>query len=255
MASHLNTIADDLENSTALSTKIKTSMMYPLVTLIIALICCSILLIFVIPTYQDMYAGFGGHLPVLTQFVINVSQLISQNLNYILGIFLLIVVLMVIFKQRIISVVSQTLVLNWLIQKRAIQQFTRYFSTMVAFDVPVKKALFYSGIAVDNPYFSKKLVHMSDCLTDEKDLKTVLAETRLFSNIILQVASVGEKSKTLHMVFKHIANFQEKEINRSLFRYTTMFDALFIVLIGTLVGGLVIAMYLPIFSMAGSIGG
>lgn len=252
-ASLLNVIADELEDSAALSKRVATSMIYPLATLIMALSCCCILLVFVLPVFQELFEGFGSDLPAPTQFVIDLSQFINQNLMYLFGAVFLIVILGVKFKGSIILIVSRVPFFNGLIQNKAVLQFSRYFSTMTAFEVPVKKALYYSGVAVDNPYFSNKLIQMSDAMAVQNDLKTVLAETRLFSKIFLQAVSVGEKSKNLHKVFEHITNFQEKRIKRALVRYTAIFDVFFIVLIGIIVGGLVISMYLPIFTMAGAI--
>lgn len=250
----LNTTADQMESTAALTDRITASVIYPAATLFVAVACCWVLLVFVVPVFGEMFRDFGAQLPGPTLFVIGMSRFLVDNTLYlILGLIGVAAVLML-FKQKTIEFASRIPLLNRLAEKKAVYQFSSFFHLIGSHDVPLKDAVYYAGKAVDNPYFKKVFMRAADSVTSRAEVAKVLETTGLFPDIAVKAMNLENGAGKQGEIFGYIAQYFEKDLKRDILKNIGFFDAFFIVLIGLIVGGMVIAMYLPIFSMAGAIG-
>ncbi len=249
----LDSIADELENSAALTRKLANSMTYPFFVLVIAILISLFIIIFVIPIFEEMYSGMGGSLPIPTQFTLSVAYLIKSNIIYLFAGLIIGIVVVKKANRFIVSTVSILPGIGSILKTISILQFIKTFSIMISIQMPVTEAARVAACVVENSFFSKKLKPIADVMRRETGLRNAMEKTGLFPKMVLQVAAVGEKTQTLDSIFAHVATYYEKQMDSMLVRFSSMIDVGFILAIGLFVGWLAIAMYLPIFHMAGVI--
>jgi len=253
----LEKIATYKEKTEALKSKIKKAMMYPLSVMIVAFIVSAILLIFVVPTFSSMFAGFGADLPAFTLMVVNLSDFMVTWWWAIFG-----------GIAAVISAFSQTFkrsrkfrnsldklylkipVVGDLVMNSSIARFSRTLSTMFTAGVPLVEAMdSVAGASGNNEYVQAILV-MRDDLSSGLQLQSSLQTfPDLFPNMVVQMVAIGEESGALDEMLSKVADFYEAEVDNSVDALTSLMEPLIMVFLAIVIGGLVIAMYLPIFKM------
>lgn len=257
----LNRLSGFLEKSEKLKGKIKSAMTYPVVVILIACLVVSGLLIWVVPIFQDMFAGFGQALPAPTQIVVNMSNAL-KNYWYLIGgsIAGIIIGLKRLYKttkgRRAMDAIFLKLpVLGDLIRKTAVARFTRTLGTMISSGVPILEALDIVSRTAGNVIIEEGVMKARVSLSQGKTLAEPLIETKVFPGMVTQMIAVGESTGALDAMLSKIADFYEDEVDEAVDALTSLIEPMLMAFLGVVVGGLVIALYLPIFSLAGAAGG
>jgi len=257
LESLLDKIATYKEKTEALKKKIKKALFYPIAVMAVAVIVSVILLIFVIPQFESLYKGFGANLPAFTQFVIHISQVVQHD-----GLFIAMVLggvawAFFYFKKRsramreFLDRLSLKLpVIGPILNKAAIARYARTLSTMFAAGVPLVEALESVAGATGNIVYENAVMKMRDEVSTGQRLQRAMENTGLFPNMVNQMIAVGEESGSLDTMSGKVATFYEAEVDNAVDAMSSLLEPLIMVVLGVLVGGLVIAMYLPIFKLA-----
>ena len=257
----LNRLAGFMEKSEKLKGKIKGALMYPLVICIIASIVVAVLLLYVVPIFQNMFADFGSALPAPTQFVVNLSEGLKKYWWLFAGI---ITGVGVGFRQfyhtargRVIvdDIVLKLPVFGDLIRKTGVARFTRTMATMMASGVPILEALEIVAKTAGNKTIESAIMKTRTALSQGKTLAEPLAETKVFPSMVVQMIAVGESTGALDTMLSKIADFYEEEVDQAVDTLMSLIEPVLMAFLGVVVGGLVITMYLPIFKLAGAAGG
>ena len=260
LESLLDKIATYKEKTEALKKKVKKALFYPAAVLVVAVIVTIILLVFVIPQFESLFKGFGADLPAFTQMVINISRFVQSN-----GIFLglaaggLIYTFMY-FKKRskkmreFLDRASLKLpIIGPILNKSAIARYARTLSTMFAAGVPLVEALESVAGATGNIIYETAVLQMKDEVATGQRLQRAMEQTGLFPNMVIQMIAVGEESGSLDEMSSKVATFYEAEVDNAVDAMSSLLEPLIMAILGVLVGGLVIAMYLPIFKLGSAI--
>jgi type IV pilus assembly protein PilC len=252
----LDKIATYKEKTEALKKKVKKALFYPAAVLVVAIIVTVILLIFVIPQFESLFKGFGADLPAFTQFVINLSKFVQSQ-----GIFIAIVAggagyAFVYFKKRskkmrefIDRVALKFPIIGPILNKAAIARYARTLATMFAAGVPLVEALESVAGATGNIVYENAVLRMKDEVATGQRLQRAMEATGLFPNMVIQMIAVGEESGSLDEMSGKVATFYEAEVDNAVDAMSSLLEPLIMAILGVLVGGLVIAMYLPIFKL------
>lgn len=257
----LNRLAITLEKSDKLNRQIKGAMMYPLITMVVAAAVVAILLLKVVPTFETMFADFGGTLPAPTQFVINLSKWLQANFLYIVvGLFVLSYAFRTFYnnqKGRVIvdRIMLRTPVFGDLITKVSVARFCRTLGTMISSGVPILEALDICGRTAGNKVIENAIVKVRESISEGRSISEPLLETGVFPEMVCQMISVGEATGALDVMLNKVADFYEDEVDQAVEGLTSLLEPAIMMFLGVVIGGLVIAMYMPIFSMASNIGG
>ena len=256
----LRRLAEYIEKLERLKKQIKSAMTYPIVVVIIAILVISVILIFVIPVFQDMFQSFGSALPVPTQFVVNLSNFMKNNVHWvIIG---LIVFIFVFKKYRNTKggrKTTDTLMLKLpvfgdLLKKTAVARFTRTLGTMLQSGVPILDALEIVAKTSGNVVIEQILFEVRSSIAEGQTIAEPLSENDIFPGMVIQMISVGEATGALDSMLEKIADFYDEEVDAAVDALTSLLEPLLMLFLGGSIGGLVIAMYLPIFSMAAAMG-
>ncbi len=246
-------MADVTESSGEIKTRVLKALFFPATTFVIAILAFTMILLFVIPVFAEMFADFGSQLPAPTQFVVNMSELIREN-GLIIIVLLILVFVLFIYKKTRYSIASAIPGMNGFLNKSSTILFTKHLSIMLSFGVSLKDAVQSSANAVSNVVHAQRLRQMGDNISDAKQLKEGMQATRIFPTILLKMVDAGAKSDSLNIVFEEISKFYEKDFDRSLHKSMSLLEVFAVIFVGTFVGGIVISIYLPIFGMAGAFG-
>lgn len=256
----LNRLAQYMEKAEALKGKIKGAMTYPIIVLCVAFGVVAVLMIFVIPTFQDMFTQFGGTLPAPTQFVVSMSNAF-RNYWYLMAgaIVALIVGYQYAKKQpkmryRMDAFALKIPVFGSLIRKVAVAKFSRTLSTMISSGVPIMDGLEITSRTSGNMLIESGIKAVRTAISEGKTMAEPLAATGLFPNMVVQMVSVGEATGALDNMLSKIADFYDVEVDTAVEALTAALEPMLMVFLGAIIGGVVIAMYLPIFRMGGVIG-
>ena len=257
LESLLDKIATYKEKTEALKKKVKKALFYPAAVLAVAVIVTVVLLVFVIPQFEALYKGFGADLPAFTQFVIHISQLVQHD-----GIFIALVVggaiwAFIYFKKRskamrefLDRLILKLPIIGPILNKAAIARYARTLSTMFAAGVPLVEALESVAGATGNIVYENAVLKMRDEVSTGQRLQRAMEATGLFPNMVNQMIAVGEESGSLDEMSAKVATFYEQEVDNAVDAMSSLLEPLIMLVLGVLVGGLVIAMYLPIFKLA-----
>lgn len=254
----LNRLSGFLEKSEKLKGKIKSAMTYPVAVIIIACLVVSGLLLWVVPIFQDMFSSFGKALPLPTQMVVNMSNGLKHYWYLILGsiggtIFGLNRTYKTEKGRRVMDAIFLKLpVLGDLIRKTAVARFTRTLGTMISSGVPILEALEIVSKTAGNVIIEEAVIKARTSLSQGKTLAEPLIETKVFPGMVTQMIAVGESTGALDAMLSKIADFYEDEVDEAVDALTSLIEPMLMAFLGIVVGGLVIALYLPIFSLAGA---
>jgi type IV pilus assembly protein PilC len=256
----LNRLALYLEKADKLKRQIKGAMMYPLVTVLVAGVVVAVLLLKVVPTFETMFAEFGSSLPAPTQFVIDMSKWLQSNFVFIM---VTLTALSMGFRYfyrtppgRLIidKMMLKAPVFGDLLTKVAVARFCRTLGTMIASGVPILEALDICGRTAGNKVIENAVNSVRESISEGRTISEPLSETGVFPEMVCQMIHVGEATGAIDVMLNKVADFYEDEVDQAVDNLTSMLEPLIMVFLGVIIGGLVIAMYLPIFSMASSIG-
>jgi len=252
----LEKIATYKEKTEAIKKKIKKALFYPAAVVVVAIVVTAILLIFVIPEFESLFQGFGADLPAFTRFVIDISKFVQTK-----GWILLIggvggVLGLLHWKKRSRSVqhffdrmMLKLPIIGTILHKSAIARYARTLSTTFAAGVPLVEALTSVAGATGNIVYESAVLHMRDEVATGQRLQRAMENTDLFPNMVNQMIAVGEESGSLDAMSSKVADFYEEEVDNAVDSMSSLLEPLIMAILGVLVGGLVIAMYLPIFKM------
>ena len=257
----LNRLAAYIEKAAKLKKKVKGAMTYPIVVLLIAVLVVAIILIFVIPVFQSMFADFGKALPVPTQIVVNISFFVK---TYILYMMVAVGVLIFAFRrfyrtERGRALVDQMVlklpVFGMLIRKVAVAKFTRTLGTMISSGVPILDSLEIVAATAGNKTIEMAIRETRQSISEGRTIAEPLADSEVFPSMVVQMISVGEATGALDTMLGKIADFYDDEVDAAVEALTAMLEPFMMVFLGGTIGGLVVSMYLPVFQMAGAMGG
>jgi type IV pilus assembly protein PilC len=252
----LDKIATYKEKTEALKKKVKKALFYPSAVMAVAVIVTVILLIFVIPQFESLFKGFGADLPAFTQAVIAMSRWLQDN-----GIFLAVVVaggvwVFFYFQKRskamrefLDRMLLKFPIIGPIMYKSCIARFSRTLSTMFAAGVPLVEALESVAGACGNIVFENAVLKMRDEVATGQRLQRAMENTGLFPNMVIQMIAVGEEAGALDAMSGKVATFYEAEVDNAVDSMSALLEPLIMAILGVLVGGMVVAMYLPIFKL------
>ena len=252
----LDKIATYKEKTEALKKKIKKALTYPAAVLVVAMVVTTILLIFVIPAFEDLFKGFGADLPTFTRMVIDLSVFVRAKGWYIaillgIGIFAFFY-----FKKRsrpmrhwLDRMTLKIPVIGSIMQKASIARYARTLSTMFAAGVPLVEALESVSGATGNIVYEVAVLKMRDEVSTGQRLQQAMENTDLFPNMVIQMIAVGEESGSLDEMSAKVADFYEEDVDNAVDNLSSLLEPMIMSILGVLVGGLVVAMSLPIFKM------
>jgi type IV pilus assembly protein PilC len=252
----LDKIATYKEKTEAIKKKIKKALFYPTAVVVVAIVVTAILLIYVIPEFESLFQGFGADLPAFTRFVIDISKFVQST-----GWLLLIAIVggiwgLIEAKKRNRGVqhffdrlLLKLPILGSILNKSAIARYSRTLSTTFAAGVPLVEALASVAGACGNIVYEGAVLKMRDEVATGQRLQRAMENTNLFPNMVNQMIAVGEESGSLDSMSAKVADFYEEEVDNAVDSMSSLLEPLIMAILGVLVGGLVIAMYLPIFKM------
>ncbi len=255
----LRRLAAYMEKAAKLKSQVKGAMTYPIVTLIIAILVLGVILVFVIPVFEEMFADFGGTLPVPTQIVVAASDMVKSKIVYIIvGFFIFAFA----FRKFLATekgrdffddLVLKLPVFGELLRKVAVAKFTRTMGTMLASGVAILEALDIVAKTAGNRSVEKAIYDVRSGIAEGRTMADPLQESGVFPAMVCQMISVGESTGALDAMLEKIADFYDEEVDQAVENMTALIEPFMLVFLGTTIGGLVVAMYLPIFKMAGAL--
>lgn len=255
----LQRLAVYIEKAEKLKGKVKGAMVYPAIVIVVALGCVAVLLLFVTPTFEKMFRDFGGTLPGPTQMIIDLSNWLQSVILYIIGLGILFVVgiryVLKTEKGRALfdAGILKVPVFGDLLRKVAVARFTRTLGTMLSSGVAILDALDVTAKTAGNTVIEKAILHTRARISEGKTIVEPLNETGVFPPMVVQMIGVGEATGAMDAMLAKIADFYDDEVDASVAALTSMIEPILMVGLGGIVGFFLIAMYLPIFSMADNI--
>jgi type IV pilus assembly protein PilC len=256
LESLLHKIAEYKEKTESIKAKIKKALTYPIAVLVVAFIVTAVLLIFVVPQFEELFKGFGAELPAFTQVVVNMSRFMQEYwwmvLAGLVGVGFVLSNLK--RKSRTFNHGLDRLVLNIpvvgaIIRKAAIARFARTLSTMSSAGVPLVEALQSVSGATGNVVFGDAVLVMRDEVATGHQLQLTMRQVGIFPNMVVQMVAIGEESGSLDSMLAKVADFYEEEVDNAVDSLSSLLEPLIMSVLGIIVGGLIIAMYLPIFKL------
>lgn len=257
----LDKIATYKEKTESMKKKIKKALTYPISVLVVAFIVTAVLLIFVVPVFQELFQGFGADLPAFTQWVIDLSEGMQENGLYIFGGIGVAGYVFMYFKKRsrpFNHFLDKTLlkipVVGIIINKSAIARFARTLATMSAAGVPLIEALESVAGACGNIIYYEAVMKMRDDIATGQRLQFAMLQADLFPHMVVQMVAIGEESGSIDKMLLKVADFYEEEVDNLVDNLSSLMEPLIMAVLGVLVGGLIVAMYLPIFKLGAAVG-
>jgi type IV pilus assembly protein PilC len=257
----LRRLAQFIEKAERLKGQIKGAMTYPIVVMAIAILVIAVILVFVIPVFEDMFKSFGSALPTPTQIVVNMSRFLKGNIHWvIIGLGALIYGFKRYRNTASGRKQTDTLFLKLpifgnLLKKTAVARFTRTLGTMISSGVPILDALEIVAKTAGNVVIEEIIYEVRGSIAEGQTIAEPLSENDIFPGMVIQMIAVGEATGALDSMLEKIADFYDEEVDAAVAALTSMLEPLLMVFLGGSIGGLVIAMYLPIFGMAAAMGG
>ncbi len=257
----LDKIATYKEKAESIKKKVKKALTYPIAVLVVAGIVTAILLIFVVPVFEELFQSFGADLPAFTKFVIDLSEWAQQWWWAVVGcIFATIQTYSIVHKrsQKFRHVIDKTLlklpIVGMIIHKSAQARFARTLATMSAAGVPLVDGLESTAGACGNIIYHDAVMRVRDSVATGQSLQFSMEQTELFPHLIVQMVAIGEESGSIEQMLNKVADFYEEEVDNLVDNLSSLMEPFIMVILGTLVGGLIIAMYLPIFKLGAVVG-
>jgi len=261
LESLLGKIATYKEKSESMKKKVKKALTYPIAVLTIAFIVTAILLIFVVPVFEDLFQSFGADLPAFTQFVIDLSEWAQAWWWAVIGSIYATVQIFIFFKKRSAKFrhfIDKTLlklpIIGQIIEMSALARFARTLATMSAAGVPLVEALERVAGACGNIIYYDAVLKIRDDIATGQRLMFAMQQVNLFPHLVIQMVAIGEESGKIDHMLDKVADFYEEEVDNLVDNLSSLMEPFIMVILGTLVGGLVVAMYLPIFKLGAAVG-
>jgi type IV pilus assembly protein PilC len=248
-----------IEKNEKLKRRVKGAMVYPSIVLVVAVGVTIVLLAFVTPTFEKMFKDFGGAMPAPTQFLINLSHALTDNWYVFVAVPVALVVAFRLFvrnpKGRELwdSFTLKTPLFGPLVRKVAVARFTRTLGTMLSSGVPILDGLEIVARSAGNRIVERGILYVRARISEGKSMAAPLAETKVFPPMVVQMIGVGEATGAMDQMLSKIADFYDDEVDVAVAALTSMIEPIMMVFLGGVVGGFLVAMYLPIFSIAGNI--
>lgn len=257
----LDRVAIYKEKSELLKQKIKKAMKYPISVIVVAIIVTIILMVKVVPVFQELFQGFGADLPAFTQFVVNLSNWFQQYwFLFILGIGIIITIFLESkkrskkFRDLLDRAALKAPIFGDLVYKAIIARYSRTLATTFAAGVPLIDALESTAGATNNVVYEEAVLKIKEDVATGQQLQFAMRVTDKFPSMAVQMVAIGEESGALDAMLDKVATHYENEVDNAVDGLTSMMEPLIMAILGVLVGGLVIAMYLPIFQMGSVVG-
>jgi type IV pilus assembly protein PilC len=257
----LRRLAQFIEKAEKLKGQIKGAMTYPIVVMAIAILVIAVILVFVIPVFEDMFKSFGSALPTPTQIVVNMSRFLKGNIHWVI---IALGALIYAFKRyrntasgrkQTDTLFLKLPIFGNLLKKTAVARFTRTLGTMISSGVPILDALEIVAKTAGNMVIEEIIYEVRGSIAEGQTIAEPLSENDIFPGMVIQMIAVGEATGALDSMLEKIADFYDEEVDAAVAALTSMLEPLLMLFLGGSIGGLVIAMYLPIFGMAAAMGG
>lgn len=256
----LHKLATYMEKTEALKSKIKSALFYPIAVVVVAFIVVCILMIFVIPQFQELFSSFGADLPALTMMLINMSKwfqaywwALALGIGAAVGAFLEARKRSVKFGHFLDKMSLRIPVVGPILEKSAIARFSRTLETMFAAGTPLVEAMTSVAGACGNIIFYEATMKMRDEIATGTQLQSAMRDTGLFPNMVVQMVAIGEESGAIDAMLGKVADWFEQEVDDAVEALTSLLEPAIMAFLGVVIGGIVIGMYLPIFKMGSAV--
>jgi type IV pilus assembly protein PilC len=256
----LDTIANYKENLEALKGKIKKAMFYPAMTVAVAILVSAILLIFVVPQFEETFKSFGADLPAFTQLIVSASRFMVSYWWIMLFIVVGSIAAFIYFKKRSLAfqhfldrLILKVPVIGQIMHSSAIARFARTLAVTFKAGVPLVEALDTIAGATGNTVYEKAVLRVRDDVAVGYPVNMSMKQTNLFPHMVIQMTAIGEEAGALDAMLFKVAEYYEMEVNNAVDALASLIEPMMMVVIGILVGGMVVGMYLPIFKLASTI--
>ena len=257
----LDTVATYKENLEALKGKIKKALFYPAAVVAVALLVSSILLVFVIPQFESVFAGFGAELPAFTKLVVGMSDfMVSWWWMVLLAVvgtgagFIMLKNRSTAFSHFLDRMILKVPVIGQIMHNSAIARFSRTLAVTFKAGVPLVEALDTVAGATGNTVYEKAVFRVRDDVAVGYPVNMAMKQTNMFPHMVVQMTAIGEEAGALDTMLFKVAEFYEQEVNNAVDALSSMLEPLIMVFLGVVVGGMVVAMYLPIFKLGAVVG-
>lgn len=252
----LDKVATYKEKSESMKKKIKKALTYPIAVLVVAFLVTAILLLFVVPVFEDLFKSFGADLPAFTRMVIDMSAWLQAWWYVVLGILLGAYYTFDFFKKRskafnhfLDRMLLQVPVVGLIINKSAIARFARTLSTMSAAGLPLVEALVSVAGSCGNIIYAEAVMKMREDVANGQRLQFAMQQTGIWPHMVQQMVAIGEEAGSMDAMLSKVADFYEEEVDNLVDNLSSLMEPIIMVILGILVGGLIVAMYLPIFKL------
>jgi type IV pilus assembly protein PilC len=255
----LNRLATYIEKSMALKKKVKGAMVYPAVVITVAVAVVFLMLLFVIPTFEKMFQDFGGTLPAVTQSVIDLSKFIQSFWWAIIGGLIALIVGLRRYratengKRQTDAMALKLPIVGVIVRKVAVAKFTRTLGTLITSGVPILDGLDIVARTAGNKIIEEAILKTRQAISEGKTIAEPLQQTGVFPPMVVQMIGVGESAGALDTMLSKIADFYDDEVDAAVAALSSMLEPVIMVFLGVVLGYIVVAMYLPIFKLAGTI--
>jgi type IV pilus assembly protein PilC len=257
----LKRLSGYMEKAAKLKSKVKGAMVYPAITIFVAVLVVTVILVFVIPVFQEMFSDMGSELPGPTLVVIAMSEFAKSKIHWmIIGLILFAIAFRKYYKTdkgrlTVDSLMLRMPVVGILIRKVAVAKFTRTMGTMLSSGVAILEALDIVAKTSGNRVVENAIYSVRSGISEGRTMADPLQVSGVFPAMVCQMIAVGESTGALDSMLEKIADFYDEEVDQAVENLTAMIEPMMIVFLGVIVGGLIVSMYLPIFKMAGAVGG
>lgn len=257
----LDTVATYKERTEALKGKIKKALFYPAAVIAVAILVSAVLLIYVVPQFEDVFKGFGADLPAFTQMIVNASRFLTSWWWAVLGIVLSIVFGFLFAYKRsqalernVDRLLLKLPVIGQILHQSAIARFARTLALTFKAGVPLVEALETVAGATGSIVYNEAVMRIRDDVSVGYQLNVAMKQVNIFPHMVVSMTAIGEEAGALDTMLLKVAEFYEQEVNNSVDALASLIEPFIMVVIGVLVGGMVIGMYLPIFKLAATVG-
>ncbi len=255
----MNRLAAYIEKVMKLKKKVKGAMVYPVVVLVVAVAVVAVLLLFVIPIFKKMFEDMGGGLPAPTQIVIDISEWVKSYFLFIIAVVVVLIVALNRFyatrrgRALIDDLMLRIPVIGDLLKKVAVARFTRTLGTMIQSGVPILDGLDIVAKTAGNKTVEAAILKTRASIAEGRTIADPLAESGVFPAMVVQMIAVGEATGALDAMLSKIADFYDEEVDAAVDALTSLIEPFMMIFLGATIGGLIIAMYLPVFKLAGTV--
>jgi type IV pilus assembly protein PilC len=251
----LNRIAVFMEKSFRLKKKVKGAMIYPCTIILVAVIVVAVLLLYVIPVFAELYGGMGQALPAPTQMTINISNWFREYVLHLAGVLALVAAGLRMYykteqgKETVDALLLKLPVVGDLLRKVAVARFSQNMSILLSSGVPILDGLAITAKTAGNKVVEKAVMGSRLSVTQGRTLSEPLKESKIFPPMVCQMVAIGETTGGLDAMLKRVADFFEEEVDNAVANLTALMEPAIMIILGIILGGLVISMYLPIFQL------